>query len=434
MPQKLEDITLRSEEVQELLTKVPHWMIRYGNLVLLLLILLVLCISWFVKYPDVILAEALITTEIPPEKIYAKSTGKIQAILVKNNQKVTSNQPLAILENTANYQDIFKLKSIIDSIQINHHNFNFPIDSIPLLFLGDIEAQYALFENSYIQYKLNKELAPFSNEATANRYSLSELNRRLQNLESQRGIHQSELAFKEKDLKRALLLFNKGVISEQEYENKQLAYTQVERNFHIFKTSISQIRETISNARKTSKNTDINRVKEEITLLKNTIQTFNQLKTAIKNWELQYVLQSGITGNVSFLNVWNTHQAVKQGDVVFTIVPTKNSAFIAQLKSTALNSGKIKVGQNVHIKLENYPNTEFGMLRGTVKTISFTPNEKGQYGLIASLPDTLTTSYGKNITFKQEMVGSAEIITEDLRLIERFFYQLRNKLNNHHDF
>ncbi|NVK09480.1 MAG: HlyD family secretion protein, partial [Tenacibaculum sp.] len=33
---------------------------------------------------------------------------------------------------------------------------------------------------------------------------------------------------------------------------------------------------------------------------------------------------------------------------------------------------------------------------------------------------------GKKIDFKQEMQGTADIVTEDLRLIERFFYQLKN--------
>ena len=35
-------------------------------------------------------------------------------------------------------------------------------------------------------------------------------------------------------------------------------------------------------------------------------------------------------------------------------------------------------------------------------------------------------AYDKEIEFKQEMRGTAEIITEDLRLIERFFYQLKD--------
>ena len=35
MPQNKE-IELRSDEVQEILTQVPHWMIRWGNMLILL--------------------------------------------------------------------------------------------------------------------------------------------------------------------------------------------------------------------------------------------------------------------------------------------------------------------------------------------------------------------------------------------------------------
>jgi len=39
------------------------------------------------------------------------------------------------------------------------------------------------------------------------------------------------------------------------------------------------------------------------------------------------------------------------------------------------------------------------------------------------------TSYKREIPFKHEMLGQADIITEDLRLIERFFYQLKSAMN-----
>ncbi len=422
----LNNIELRSEEVQEILTKVPHWMIRWGNVFFLSLILMLMLISWFVKYPDIIPSEATITTQIPPQKEYAQITGNIDAILVKDNQKVVRNEPLAILENTANYKDVYKLKSMIDTITVNSKSFSFPIDSLPILFLGDIESQFALFENSYIQYKLNKDLQPFSNEALANQYSISELNRRLQSLKSQRDINKTELEFTQKDLNRQKILFEKGVISAQDYENKQLQYAQAERNYKNFEASISQIREAISTARMTSKGTEINRVKEEMTLLKGVIQSFNQIKKAIKDWERLYVLKSNINGNVSFLNYWNVNQTVNQGDLVFTIIPSENSSFVAKLKTPAQNSGKIKIGQIVNINLENYPDTEFGVLNGTVKNISLIPNAEGLYYIDVELPKKLITSYNKEIDFKQEMRGTAEIITEDLRLIERFFYQLRN--------
>lgn len=423
-----DELNIYSNEVRDVLSQPPKSIFRWGNTILFFFIAMILFLSWLIKYPDTVIAKAIITTEIPPQKEYAMATGVFDAILVENNEQVNANQPLAIIENTANYKDAFKLKSVIDTIQVNSKNFSFPLDSLPLLFLGDIESQYALFENNYIQYELNKELQPFSNEAIANRYSISELNRRLQSLKSQKEINQTELIFQTKDLQRNKTLFDKGVISVQEYENKQLEYAQAERNFKSFESSISQIREGISNASMTSRGTEINRAKEEMVLLKNVIQSFNQLKKSIKDWEKQYVLQSKIDGTVSFLNFWNVNQTVNAGDLVFTIIPDKNSFFIAKLKTPTQNSGKIKVGQNVYVRLENFPDVEFGVLKGKVKNISLIPDQEGLYLIDVELPEKLITSYNKEIEFKHEMPGMAEIVTEDLRLIERFFYQFKGIL------
>jgi len=38
----------------------------------------------------------------------------------------------------------------------------------------------------------------------------------------------------------------------------------------------------------------------------------------------------------------------------------------------------------------------------------------------------LTTSYKKQIVFQQEMSGTADIVTKDLRLLERLLYQFRD--------
>jgi multidrug resistance efflux pump len=427
---KIDDIDINSEQIREILEKQPNTFLKWGITVIFIVIMLLFTATWLIKYPDVIQSQVIITTELPPQKEYAKTSGVINTILVKDNDLVKKNQPLAIIENTASYKDVFKLKAIIDTVKINNQAFSFPIDDFQILFLGDIESQYALFENSYIQYQLNKKLKPFSNEATANKYSISELNRRLKSLLSQKKLNKIELDFKQKDLNRNKSLYSKGVISLQEYENKQLEYAQNQRNYKNFEFSISQIKEAISNARKNSKGTEINKLKEEMILLKNVIQSFNQLKKSVKDWEYRYVLQSNINGKISFLNIWSINQTVNQGDLVFTIIPDDNSSYIAKLKTPAQNSGKMKIGQKVNIKLDNYPNTEFGILNGTVNNISLITDEKGLYAVDVKLSDKLITSYNKEIIFKQEMTGIAEIITEDLRLIERFFYQLKQLFQN----
>lgn len=429
MPQGLNNIELRSEHVQDVLTAVPNWMIRWGNTLILILLFMLLAITWGVKYPDTIASQAMITTKLPPQKKYTKIAGKLDSILVKDNQSIHQGDILSIIENTADFEHIQLLKSIVDTIKLNNKNFKFPIDEIPILFLGEIDSEFALFENSYLQYQLNKELQPFSNEQNGNQISKSQLYARLNTLETQKRSNQSELIYQKKKLDGQRKLFDKGVIARQELESEEITYLQAERNYANIDASISQIREAIGNANTNAISTSIKQTKEEISLLKNVIQAFNQLKRALINWEMTYATTSDINGKVIFSKSWTQNQTVNSNELLFTIIPKENSAYIAKLKTPAQNSGKIKIGQTVNLKLENYPDTEFGTIQGKIESISLLPDEEGFYIITVSLPSKLITSYKKEIPFRHEMRASAEIITEDLRLIERFFYQFKEVLD-----
>jgi len=421
-----ENIQLRSEEVQEILTYVPNWMIRWGMTFVFTIIVMLLFISWFIKYPDIIATEVIVTTSVPPEKIFTKINGKMEVILVENNLEVNKNELLAVIENSANYKDVILLKSITDSITVNNANFYFPIEKLPVLTLGEITSDFIVFENNYSNYLLNRDLNPYKNEAMANKMSVTQAKQRLNILISQKELNSKELLLKEKDLIRKKTLFTKGVIAEQEYEMKQLELIQSRKSHEGMDAQISQLKEALSNSKKLLKGGQINKTFEETNLFKNVIQSFFQLKKSIKDWEFKYALKSSIKGKVTFLTIWNENQTVNSGENIFTIIPSGNSSYLGKVMAPAHNSGKIKIGQSVNIRLENYPANEFGMLTGSIKRISLIPDNEGFYLIDVDLMDTLITTYNKQIEFKQEMRGVAEIVTKDLRLIERFFYQLRN--------
>ncbi len=426
MSDKNQNINIRSEEVQEILTAVPNWMIRWGNTLILILLFLFLLMSYFIKYPDVIPTQVVVTTVIPPEKIYAKASGKFDAFFVKDTDSIKANKPMAIIENSAKYQDVLFLKSITDTLKTDYTNFNFPITEIPLLFLGDIESAYAMFESNYTEYYLYKKLQPFKNDFSANKLSVNETKNRLQILISQQKIYKKELVFKEKDLKRNRLLYQKGILSKREIEQKELDFLREQRAYQNLKSSISNLREGISNSNRSLKGNEIKKVQEENRMLKQVIQSYNLLKKSIKDWEMRYVLKASVNGKVSLLNVYNQNQSVRQGDLVFTVIPNDYKGYVGKIKAPVRNSGKLKIGQKVNIKLSNYPSEEFGMLQGTIKSISLISDKDGNYLIDVELPNNLDTTYKKRLPFKQEMQGTAEIITEDLRLMERFFYQLRS--------
>ena len=68
------------------------------------------------------------------------------------------------------------------------------------------------------------------------------------------------------------------------------------------------------------------------------------------------------------------------------------------------------------------------IVEGKVANISLTPDDVGNYYVDIVLPNGLKTSYNKTLPFDKELTGNADIVTQDLRLIERFFYQIRKLL------
>lgn len=422
------EIELRSEEMQEVLEKMPNWAIRYGSFVVLMILLMIFFISWLVKYPDVITTQVSVTTNTPPEKIAARISGKIEAILVENNVNVSKGQPIAVLESSAKYSDVFLLRTILDTIKIGRSRF--PFEKMKSAQLGDIEASYAMFQKEYLTEQLNNQLHPFQIQSEAQSGELMQLKERLNLLEMQKSISLNEMELQREDLKRYESLYSKGIISSQELDKHKLEYLQANRAQKSLLSTISQTKSSLNELHKNSKTTEIEAEKETVNLERNLIQSFYHLKNEVKSWELNYVFTSSFNGRVSFLEFWSPNQSVTAGDNVFTVVPVKENQYIGKLKAAAQNSGKIRTGQKVHIRLLNYPDREFGIIEGTVKNISMVPDKDGNLLIDVSLPKGLLTSYKKRISFQQEMIGKADIVTEDLRLIERLLYQFRDLFKN----
>ena len=159
----LKTTELRSEEIKDLLSEVPNRLISWGSAVIFMVIVLLIVLSFYVRYPDVIVGDAILTTQISPHKEYAQITGKFDTILVQDSQIVEEKQILAVLQNTADYDDIVQLKTIVAKVNIEEDDFYFPLDSVPNLNLGILEESYALFVSNYTEYILNVELQPFNN-------------------------------------------------------------------------------------------------------------------------------------------------------------------------------------------------------------------------------------------------------------------------------
>lgn len=170
---------------------------------------------------------------------------------------------------------------------------------------------------------------------------------------------------------------------------------------------------------------------------KNTLETqlktyMAQLFSEIQSWEQNYAFIAPINGQVTFTTYWIANQNITTGENVFNIIPTDNGLLIGKAYMPMARSGKVKIGQKVKIHFTNFPDNEFGIVRGYVKSISIVPSKNqdsdNSYIIEIELPDGLKTTYNKELPYLPEMQAQADIITEDLSLFERLFMPIKKVL------
>jgi HlyD family secretion protein len=166
------NIELRSEEVQEILTRPPRWILRWGITLIFVVLIGLLVGSWLFKYPEILTAPIVVSTENLPFDVVAKTSGRIDTLYVAEKQNVTKNQILGILENTANTEDVLWLeKMLADESPLNYSLAvvsNSPLGDFsevqtlsvarpysPLeggkggLMLGELQSSYGAFQKYY---------------------------------------------------------------------------------------------------------------------------------------------------------------------------------------------------------------------------------------------------------------------------------------------
>jgi len=422
-------IEIRSEEIDEILGRQPSWILRRGIVVLGFIILTLLAASWFFRYPDIITAPIVITSLNPPSSVVARTGGKIMSFLVKDQQTVVACEYLVILENTADTGSINKLKAFFltaDSQKESVQNLDFTSEQLSNL--GELQRPYSTFIQSVLNFQQHKTLSFNSKKIKALQQQIALTNSYIDKLKGQRYLQAMNLKLARNQFSRDSALFVQKVLPTAEFEKAEVllisnktAYKNSEMVLSNSMIQVNQLEQQIIELRLTEE-------KETKQLLDEINNTYKILKSQFDIWELAYVLKSATSGKVSIGNYWSVNQNVKAGDAILTVLPDRTEKPYGKITLAMENSGKAKTGQKVNIKLANFPYTEFGMLTGKVKSISLVPDQ-GKYFVEIELTNGLKTNYNKQLPFFQEMTGSAEIITEDMRLIERIIAPLRSIFN-----
>ncbi len=421
MENKKHDIDIRAEEVHDIINAVPRKLIRYGSFTILLVIIMVIIGANYITYPDVFPANIIITTEFPPVKVIARSSGKIQKVFVADQQSIKEGDVLAVINSTANYQHILQLKSWLASGK------KYPA-KVNVGTLGELAINASSYFNSRAKLNVFEELASYQDRIEALQRQL--VGNKFLKLEQikQRDLLEKEVTLTQKDFERNKDLFAQKVISSQQFEAKEKEYLAIQRQLQAMDQSIAATQLAILSLEETITNLENNSEEDSQELKSNEEGSLRSLYASIADWEQRYLLVAPISGKVSFINVWSVNQVVEINSPVFWIEPNASNKILGRVNLPLRKSGKVKIGQEVHIKLDNYPYEEYGIILGKVSKIGALPNQNF-YTIDVEFPQGFKTSYGNSIQFQQQMRGSATIITEKLSLLDRVFYQFRRLYN-----
>lgn len=427
MPEREEDIQLRSEEVQEILSHMPHWIIRWGITLIFGVIVLLLLGSWFIKYPEIITSRVTVSTAQPPVRLVAQSSGNLK-LYVKDRQSVQADTYLAVVENAASFEDIQQLKTILDksAALIDSPALAQKSVVLPALEVGELQTDYSVLIQAYKDYNFFISNNFYTSKISSIRNQYTYYTNLNEKLNAQSNLLNRELELAQKKYGNDQKLFADGVISQLEMSRSESEYLQ--KKYAQRSADISLVNNKIQLEEYTKTLLDLEQQYEESNrrLLTNLQESFQRMQASLKGWERRYAIISPIDGAVSFFKFYSDNQFVNAGEEIITIVPPSGKV-TAKLMVPAMGIGKVLEGQKVNIKLDGYPYREFGVIEGRVESISSVTRDN-LYLIQVSLPNGLTTTYHQQLDFKQEMGGNAEIITKDLRLIERIFNQLRGLL------
>ena len=418
----LEEEDIHSEDLQEIIAKPPSWLLQRGISFVLLTILLILGLSVFIRYPEIVQANMKLTTLDAPKIVVSRTAGHLIKLLIKEGAWVTPNMDIAYMESTADHAQVLHLLEQLKSIRakadilLNLEHIA-PPQSMDL---GELQNDYQNFYLSYLNYKAIDKEGIFHKRKAILLREMANTDAQNRHIQESYELQKKELALAEEEYNKYKILAEKKIVSQMELQQKEAlllskrqAIPQMENNL------INNNSNTLSKSKELSEID--NQILEES---KKFLQALNSFISSAENWKKQYVLYSPSAGKLIYGSFLQEGQLVQNGQAMFYIY-SQNENFYGEMYIPPQASSKVRVGQEVLIKVQSYPYQEYGYLHGKINYISDIPL---QDSVFFSKVDLMRMEQDSLIKLKPGMRADAEIITEDQSIFKRIWMNLTKSL------
>lgn len=416
-------IELRSDDVQEIIGTPPRWIVRWGTLVVTSAVFALVAMSFWVQYPDKVRGRVTITSKIAPVRVNAQKSELISKIYVKDGDQVQEGDVLVLMQNPANFEDVEELEEFTKDL--NDADQTELLEFLPSDFK---QLEIGTLQNLYAEVQTNFEKFQFYEQNKAAAKEIAQVKRQILNINSGIRIQQRKLKDAKKTEKiektqyeRYRTLRNQNTFTTQQLENQEKIWIAAKTRVKEIEDEINSRLLQISGLNKNIVDVESSNSETNNQNYINLRSSINNLIGAIDRWNEENLLLAAIDGKVSMVQNWSEKQYIEQGKEIMAILPENmEDSYFTQLFIPIQGSGRIKVGQRVLIKLDNYPYREFGQVDGEVIELPGLSREEGLPVKI-KLTNGLTTQSGKVLKMEQEVRGNGEIITENRSVFVRIF-------------
>lgn len=412
----------RSEEAQEIIGRKYGFVERWSLPIFLGILLLLFVGTWFIHYPDIVQTRAALSAYNGPKEIIPLQTGRLAKLFVQNGQQVHKHDAIGWIETSANPTEIIKLSAQLDSG--THLLLQGQVNKIHALFnehfehLGKIQPSYQTYITALQQFNDYLVNGFFEKQKTMILNDISTIGQMNNSLQQQKELAEKDNALSEQTFHMNEQLFKEKVISAEEYRqqqsklmNKRMAIPQI--NASILSNQ-NQQRDKLKELAQLNHDVAQQRITFE--------QAMQTLKSLVDDWKRQYILSAPIAGTIFFAFPLQENQFIEQGRLLGFITPS-NSKFYAQAYLPQNNLGKVDTGMQVQLRFDAYPYQEMGFVEGELNYISRVATDSG-YLAIIMLTNGLQTNQHKIIQYKNGLQADALVITKDMRLLQRFYYNI----------
>lgn len=222
-----QDLEIRSEEVQEIIGQVPGGLIRWGITVIFVVMLALLGVTWFIKYPDLLTAPIVITTTPAPVNLVARTGGRIQ-LLKQDQAPCQAGEIVGVIQSNANLPAVLQLENQI-------------VNELPISLsgsVGELQLYLSAFTQAQVSLNVFTETAAFDKQIEQLTKQLATYKKLNKALLAQQQLAKQELQLALQKFKTDSILFEQKVTAALDFNASKMTWLQQQRNVRTLETGL----------------------------------------------------------------------------------------------------------------------------------------------------------------------------------------------------